>query len=106
MDGGGYEGFDDDRGTGSIDRLSGVKLAFVCGRCPWWTTVHTAAKKSAKGHLQCGNCGAMLRVLPLEPLVISTQENAPQHVGGFIGAFSENWQSANAGVPILKEETK
>lgn len=75
-----------------VSRATGCQLAFVCVKCPWWTSDWKKAKKAENGRLYCQACGAPCRELALDALVEGTREQNPTHFDGFIKAHSENWE--------------
>jgi hypothetical protein len=73
-----------------VSKKLGMKLAFLCSGCPWWTHSWEIPHLDEAGQLCCLACGSPLRYLPLEVLLVTTREENPHHFQGFLEAFSEN----------------
>lgn len=79
-----------------VSQVYGLKMAFCCSGCAWWTHDWNVPGKDAKGRLLCGWCGCFLHQLPLEALIQTTREVNPQNFEAFIRSNAAN---ANTGVP-------
>ena len=73
------------------------KLAFICSRCAWWTNSWEKPRSDDKGLLHCKSCDSPMITMPLGLFIESTQNANPEHFGGFLRNFSDNYETDKPG---------